>query len=323
MNSFSPLIYAKNCENIAITGRGTLDGRGHKWWEEIRRISAEVRQHGDVLTINELQKMWDAANPDAFEVGEYYQRTVKNRFFRPPFIQFQECENILISGVTIKNSPFWTINPVGCTNVVIDGVTIFNPSENPKGPNTDGINPSSCKNVRISNCLISVDDDCITIKSGRDKEGRNYGRPCENITITNCIMLAGHGGVVIGSEMSGGVKNITISNCVFDGTHNGIRLKASRGRGGVVENIRVNNIVMENILRDAFIMDLFYDRHSEPEPVSERTPVFRIGNTGVLYALRGAHLTARASLLCRMPNPIPASGKVFDLVARRLLSLKA
>jgi polygalacturonase len=120
-----------------------------------------------------------------------------------------------------------------------------------------------------------VGDDCVTIKSGRDADGRKYGKPCENITITNCVMLSGHGGVVIGSEMSGGVKKVTISNCVFNGTDAGIRLKASRGRGGVVEEIRVDNIVMNDIQKNAFIFDLYYDRDSKQEPVSERTPVFR------------------------------------------------
>jgi polygalacturonase len=156
--------------------------------------------------------------------------------------------------------------------VLVHGVTIKNPEA---GPNTDGINPSSCSNVRISDCFISVGDDCVTIKSGRDADGRQYGKPCENITITNCIMLSGHGGVVIGSEMSGGVKKVTISNCVFNGTDAGIRLKASRGRGGIVEEIRVDNIVMNDIQKSAFIFDLFYDRESKPEAVSERTPVFR------------------------------------------------
>lgn len=162
-----------------------------------------------------------------------------------------------------------------CDNVTVHGVTIYNPSKDPKGPNTDGINPSSCRNVRISDCFISVGDDCITIKSGRDADGRKYGKACENITITNCVMLSGHGGVVIGSEMSGGVRRVTISNCVFDGTDSGIRLKSSRGRGGVVEELRVDNIVMKNIQRNAFIFDLFYDKESKVEPVSERTPVFR------------------------------------------------
>lgn len=274
MNSFAPLINAQNAENISITGRGTLDGQGLKWWEFDLPIINETRKTGKATNISPIQKKWEDDNKDIV-VEDYYKRSMERRFFRPPFIQFLECDNVLIEGVTIKNSPFWTINPVGCNNLVVHGVTILNPSQNPKGPNTDGINPSSCKNVRISDCFISVGDDCITIKSGRDADGRKYGKPCENITITNCVMLSGHGGVVIGSEMSGGVKKITISNCVFDGTDAGIRLKASRGRGGIVEEIRVDNIVMNDIQKNAFIFDLFYDKYSKPEPVSERTPIFR------------------------------------------------
>lgn len=274
MQSLSPLFYAKNAENIAIKGRGKIDGQGHKWWAESRRIIQEIKDNGKTLSTNDLQQKWLDAN-NGVNVYPYYEKTLERKFFRPPFIQFLECKNILIEGITIVNSPFWTINPIGCDDVVITGVTINNPSGNPKGHNTDGINPSSCRNVRISDCFISVGDDCITIKSGRDEDGRNYGRPCENLTITNCIMLAGHGGVVIGSEMSGGVKKVTISNCVFDGTDAGIRLKSSRGRGGIVEEIRVDNIVMNNIQKNAFIFDLFYDKGSKDEPVSERTPVFR------------------------------------------------
>lgn len=274
MNSLSPLIYADKVENITIKGRGVIDGQGHTWWKESRRLIDEIRKDGKTSATNKLQQMWLDANK-GIKVSPYYESTLERKFFRPPFIQFHESKNILIEGITIINSPFWTINPIGCDDLLIHGVTINNPSSNPKGHNTDGINPESCRNVRISDCFLSVGDDCITIKSGRDEDGRNYGRPCENITITNCIMLAGHGGVVIGSEMSGGVKKVTIANCVFNGTDAGIRLKSSRGRGGIVEEIRVDNIVMNNIQRNAFIFDLFYDKDSKEEPVSERTPVFR------------------------------------------------
>jgi polygalacturonase len=274
MNTFAPLLNAYKVENITIKGEGTLDGNGFAWWDEEKRISEEIKVKNGIEKPNDLQKMWTDANKD-LKVEPYYEGIFKRQFFRPPFIQFLECNKIRIEGIRIQNSPFWTINPEGCNDIVVHGVTIFNPANDPHGPNTDGINPSSCSNVRISDCFISVGDDCITIKSGRDFNGRNYGKACENITITNCVMLAGHGGVVIGSEMSGGVKNITISNCVVDGTDAGIRMKASRGRGGVVENIRVSNIVMRNISRNAFTFDLFYDRASKQEPVSERTPIFR------------------------------------------------
>lgn len=275
MKSLAPLIYARNAENLTITGRGTLDGNGFKWWAWEAETRKMIRDNGGKLsTLSNLQQMWTEANKD-LTVSEYYKPSLERKMFRPPFIQFYECSNIIIENVKIINSPFWTINPAFCDNVTIHGVTINNPFKDPKGPNTDGINPTSCRNVRISDCFISVGDDCITIKSGRDADGRKYGKPCENITITNCIMLSGHGGVVIGSEMSGGVKKVTISNCIFDGTDAGIRLKASRGRGGVVEEIRVDNIIMRDIRRNAFIFDLFYDKHSTVEPVTERTPVFR------------------------------------------------
>jgi polygalacturonase len=177
------------------------------------------------------------------------------------------CKNVLIEGITIRNSPFWTVNPEFCENVTINAVTI----NNPPSPNTDGINPESCKYVHISNCHISVGDDCITIKSGKDSAGRKMAMPAENYTITNCTMLSGHGGVVIGSEMSGGVKKIVISNCIFDGTDRGIRIKTARGRGGVVEDIRVDNIVMKNIRDQAIVLDMQYAQ-TKPEPVSSRTP---------------------------------------------------
>jgi hypothetical protein len=179
-----------------------------------------------------------------------------------------ECRNVLIEGVSFSNPPFWTIMPAFTDNITINGITIENPGDS---PNTDGIDPSSCKNVHISNCHISVGDDCIVIKSGRDTDGREANMPTENVTITNCTMLKGHGGVVIGSEMSGGVKRITISNCVFEGTDRGIRIKTMRGRGGVVEDIRVANITMYNIINEGILITLRYQT-TKTEPLSERTP---------------------------------------------------
>ncbi|WBL23393.1 glycoside hydrolase family 28 protein [Zunongwangia sp. HRR-M8] len=266
MKNFSPLIYAYEVENIAIIGRGTIDGQGRKWWLELYRI--ETAEEKPPRT--KFQKMWVEQNK-GLKTSDYYQRTMSWEFFRPPLFQAYRSNNILIEGVTIQNSPFWTVNPAFCNNIRITGVTI----NNPESPNTDGINPTSCKNVHISDSHISVGDDCITIKSGRDADGRKWATPTENVTITNCTMLSGHGGVVIGSEMSGGIKKITISNCVFDGTDRGIRLKTARGRGGVVEDIRVSNIVMNNIQKEAIMMNMFYDHNKTIEPVTERTPTFR------------------------------------------------
>ena len=203
----------------------------------------------------------------------------KLKYPRPRFICFQNSERVLIEGIQIINSPAWTVNPVNCNNVTINKISIKNPADS---PNTDGINPDSCRNVRVSNCYISVGDDCIAIKSGVEQS--KYRIPCENITVTNCTMLYGHGGVVIGSEMSGSIRNVTISNCIFEGTDRGIRLKSRRGRGGSVEDIRINNIVMTKVMCP-LIMNLYYFcgeggkadivKDKNPQPVDEGTPAFR------------------------------------------------
>jgi polygalacturonase len=260
--SFSPLFYAYKAENIAIKGSGKINGHGKKWWDYALSFPK------DQLPRNKWQQLFDSLNKNILLPDD--PRQMKIGFLRPPFIQPLYCKNVLIEGITITNSPFWTVTPEFCENVTIKGLTI----DNPLSPNTDGINPSSCRYVHISDCHISVGDDCITIKSGKDLPGRTKATPAENYTITNCTMLSGHGGVVIGSEMSGDVKKITISNCIFDGTDRGIRIKTARGRGGVVEDIRVDNIIMKNIKQQAIVLDMEYSK-VKPEPVSERTPKFR------------------------------------------------
>jgi polygalacturonase len=262
VNNFSPLFYAYKAENITIRGRGIIDGNGKKWWD----------MHFKLYDKNAAKTKWQVefAKNNKEVVRPEIPDMIDRGFLRPPFIQPMYCKNVLVEGITIRNSPFWTVNPEFCENVTVTGVTI----NNPRSPNTDGINPESCKYVHINNCHISVGDDCITIKSGKDVDGRKINLPAENYTITNCTMLSGHGGVVIGSEMSGGVKKIAISNCIFDGTERGIRIKTARGRGGVVEEIRVDNIIMKNIKEQAIVLDMQYAK-TQPEPVSERTPQFR------------------------------------------------
>jgi len=263
VNNFSPLFYAYKVHNISIMGRGHIDGQGKKWWDFHHELYSKPKDYK-----SKWQQEFAKNNPDVILPNQ--PGMIERGFLRPPFIQPMYCENVRIEGITITNSPFWTINPEFCNNVTVTNVTI----NNPISPNTDGINPESCSYVHISNCHISVGDDCITIKSGKDKDGRRLAVPCQNITITNCTMLRGHGGVVIGSEMSGGVKKVTISNCVFEGTDRGIRIKSTRGRGGVVEDIRVSNIIMKDIRREAIKLNMFYSK-SDYEPVSERTPIFR------------------------------------------------
>lgn len=263
VTSFSPLFYAYKAENIAIKGAGLIDGHGKKWWDFVEGYKEGQERSKWQLEFDRLNK--NILLPDD-------PRQMKRGFLRPAFIQPMFCKNVLIKGVRIQNSPFWTVNPEFCKNVTVHAVTITNPGHN--APNTDGINPESCNNVHISDCHISVGDDCITIKSGKDAPGRKMAAPAQNYTINNCTMLSGHGGVVIGSEMSGDVRKITISNCVFDGTDRGLRIKTARGRGGVVEEIRVSNIVMKNIKQQGIVLDMQYAK-TQPEALSERTPYFR------------------------------------------------
>lgn len=260
VKNFKSQIYAYRCENISIRGDGHLEGQGQKWWDFMKKVSSKE------AVDNKWQVIFKKENAELLEKDEYISS--RNNFLRPPMVTAYECKGVLIEGVSFSNPPFWTIMPAFSDNINITGITIENPGNS---PNTDGIDPSSCKNVHISNCHISVGDDCIVIKSGRDEDGRRANSPTENITITNCTMLKGHGGVVIGSEMSGGVKRVTISNCVFEGTDRGIRIKTMRGRGGVVEDIRVSNVSMYNMVNEGILITLRY-QSTKPEPLSERTP---------------------------------------------------
>ncbi len=237
----SSLITGIDLVNIAVTGRGTLNGQGQPWWEALRKDKNVKDNREKILT-----------------------------YGRPRVINLYRCQNILIRDVTIVDSPSWTVHPVGCENLAVDGISIINPES---GPNTDGVNPESCRNVRISNCFIDTGDDCITLKSGKDEEGRLKAKPTENVTITNCVMYKGHGAIVIGSEMSGCVRNVTADNIVCVGTDRAVRIKSTRGRGGVVENIRYSNFVVENV-REPIYITSFYTK-TDPEPVSQRTPIFR------------------------------------------------
>ena len=262
----SSLITGVDLENVAITGRGTLDGQGKPWWDALRKDKDVKEGQSKILT-----------------------------YGRPRVINLYRCRNVRIADVTIVDSPSWTVHPVGCDNLVVDGISIINPEE---GPNTDGVNPESCQNVRIANCFIDTGDDCITLKSGQDEEGRLKARPTENVTITNCVMYKGHGAVVIGSEMSGNVRNVTASNIVCVGTDRAVRIKSTRGRGGIVENIRYSNFVVENVREPIYITN-FYTK-TDLEPVSERTPIFRdiaISH----FTIKDSPLTAKILGLPEMP----------------------
>lgn len=226
---------------------------------------------------------------------------------RPRCLGFTNCENVLIEGITLTQSASWTVNPVRCRNVRITGITIINP---PDGPNTDGINPDSCSQVRISDCYVSVGDDCITIKSGVESERPEWLVPCTDITITNCVLERGHGGVVIGSEMSGGVRNVAISNCIFNGTDRGIRIKSRRGRGGAVEDVLVSNVFMTDVTCP-IVMNLYYNcggsegdatvSDKGARPADQGTPVIRRIRLSDIVARRVKYAAAFVYGLREMP----------------------
>lgn len=163
---------------------------------------------------------------------------------RPRLISFEDCQDLLVEDLLLVDSPSWTLNPVRCRAFVARGVRIRNPADS---PNTDGINPDSCQGVLIEGCSISAGDDCITLKSGSEAEAPGLRAPCRDVIVANCLLESGHGGIVVGSEMSGGVSRVVVSNCIFRGTDRGVRIKSRRGRGGLIEDIRLSNLIMEDV----------------------------------------------------------------------------
>jgi polygalacturonase len=241
--NYSPLVYARDCENIAITGRGKLAGQGKSWWDWVKRqdeMAAILLDYGR-RGVPVAQRIF--GSPD--------------RPLRPQFFSPINCRNVLIEGVSLDAGPFWTIQCVYCENVIVRGVTVANAGP-PRGPNNDGINLDSCRNALVEYCTLDTGDDCICLKSGLNEDGWRVGRPTENVVIRYCLTKRGHGGAVIGSDMSGDVRRVLVHDCVYDGTLYGIRLKSARGRGGVVEDVWVRGITMKNIVASAVLINTFY-----------------------------------------------------------------
>jgi polygalacturonase len=272
--NYSSLIYAYGEQNIAITGNGTLDGGAsyENWWSWNQGKPSKQVKARDAL--HEMNHQKTDARKRIF--GD-------NHFLRPNFIQPYNCKNILISGVKMINSPMWNVNPVLCENVIVEGVKII-----AHGPNTDGVDPESCKNVLIKNCYFDTGDDCIAIKSGRDEDGRTIGKPAENHIIENCEMKDGHGGVVIGSEISGGARNIYAINCVMDSPNLDriLRIKTSSSRGGIIENVFMKGVKVGTYKDAAVTCNMFYEQPGNFMPTIrniwvENLDVEKGGNFGV------------------------------------------
>ena len=295
-------VNADGARNISITGGGTIDGSGDSW-RQVKRSKMAPSQWKSLLSsggfTNNKGDVWypdssswrgslvsDSFNvPQGLESDEEWE-SVKT-YLRPVMIGLKECTNVLLKDVTFQNSPCWNIHPLMCRNVTVDNITVRNPSYSQNG---DGIDIDSCEGVVIVNSTFDVGDDAICIKSGKDEDGRRRARPTRNLIVDNCTVYRGHGGFVVGSEMSGGVSNISVTRCRFLGTDVGLRFKSCRGRGGVVENIYVSGITMMDIPAEPLLFDLHYGGKSAVEsaedgdgtgydiemmPVDETTPEFR------------------------------------------------
>ena len=240
---FIALLSGKDLTDVAITGKGVIDGNGSVWWEEAEKARQKVS--GYTLP-------------------------------RPNLFTLQRCKNVKVTGITLQNSPKFHFVPTECEDVLVDGVTVLAPEG---AANTDGIDPSNCRNVTITRCLIDVGDDNVAIKSGKKVEGREFG--CENITVTDCTFKHGHG-ASIGSETVGGVRNVLVKNCTFEDTDNGLRIKSRRGRGGKVEDITYTDCTLKNCHPAISIMCYYqnsthgkFPQDDQAQPFNDTTPVFR------------------------------------------------
>ena len=253
-----PLIYAYKAENIALTGEGTLDGQGSKtdWWY-MKGGRHTIEGMPDQITSGGRARLFGAAE-NGIPVEERIMTPADA--LRPPFVSFMNCTSALIEGIYITNSPFWVIHPIFCQDLIVRGVRI-----NSHGPNNDGCDPESCKNVLIENCVFDTGDDCIAIKSGRNNDGRKWDIPSENIIVRRCQMKDGHGGVVVGSEISGGYRNLYVEDCEMDSPNldRVVRIKTNACRGGVIENLFVRNVRVNECNEAVMRINLLYEPNED------------------------------------------------------------
>ena len=252
--NYSPLIYAYKKTNVAVTGKGTINGqaKNENWWSWCGKEEYGFKKDGALQNVKKLMDAAENGVPVSERIfGDGY-------YLRPSFVEFFECKNAMLKDIKIVDAPFWIIHPIKSTNVIIDGVSIKS-----HGPNNDGCDPEYSKNVIIRNCIFDTGDDCIAIKSGRDADGRRVAIASENIVVQNCKMFDGHGGVTIGSEVSAGVKNVFVENCDMDSPEldRAIRIKTNTRRGGTIENLYVRNIRVGEVKESVLGIDMFYTIH--------------------------------------------------------------
>ncbi len=307
MRNQSP-ISAEGATNIAITGKGIIDGNGDGWrmvkkdkltesqWKKLVASGGIVSKDGRLWMPSEgFARAQDMKDPGRItpDRDEAHYQSVKD-FLRPNLLVLTRCDRILLEGVTFQNSPAWNLHPLMSSNITVRNIQVKNPWY---AQNGDGIDLESCRNVLIENSVFDVGDDGLCIKSGRDADGRARAMPTQDVIIRGCTVYASHGGFVVGSEMSGGAKNIYVSNCTFVGSDIGLRFKTTRGRGGIVENIFIKDIYMKDIPGDAVLFDMYYmgndpvpmegEKRELPKvqmlPVDETTPQFRNINISNIY----------------------------------------
>jgi polygalacturonase len=249
--NYSPLIYAFQERDVAVTGAGTLDGQAgdEHWWPWQRNSGRGVtpNQLGDRAALFDMARRGVPVVERVFGEGHY---------LRPNFIQPYRCQNVLIEGVRVVNSPMWEIHPVLCTNVAVRRVTVAT-----HGPNNDGCDPESCRDVLIEGCTFDTGDDCIALKSGRNDDGRRLNVPVENVVVRDCVMKDGHGGVVIGSEISGGARNVFAERCQMDSPRldRALRIKTNSVRGGVVEHVYMRDVTVGQVAEAVLTINFFYE----------------------------------------------------------------
>lgn len=250
--NYSPLIYARDCENVAVTGKGRLNGNSEAWWDwKGKETKEHFRMGNEGVPLEER----------VFATPEYA--------IRPSFLCLMSCRNVLLEDFTIGSGPNWTIHPVYCENITIRRVNV-----DTDGPNNDGIDPDSCRDLLIEHCTFSTGDDCVVLKSGYNQDGWRVAKPTENVIMRHCFSAHGHGGLVIGSEMSGDVRNVFMHDCRFEGTDRAIRIKSRRDRGGVVEQVYARDIEVKDMVREAVILNMDYGADKN-EASSTKAPVFR------------------------------------------------
>ncbi|RAW00045.1 glycoside hydrolase family 28 protein [Pseudochryseolinea flava] len=274
-------INGKDLTNIAITGAGVFDGSGDAWrhvkkskltgdqWKKLVASGGVLNEAGNTWYPTEKAKKGAllTANFNVPDLKTNEELEAIKDFLRPVMVSIVKCKNVLLDGPTFQNSPAWCLHPLMSENIIIRNLTVRNPWYSQNG---DGLDLESCSNVIIDNCSFDVGDDAICIKSGKDKDGRARAMPTQNVVVNNCVVYHGHGGFVVGSEMSGGVRNIKVQHCTFIGTDVGLRFKSTRGRGGVVEKIFIEDINMIDIPAEALLFDLYYSGNSPVPTVEEK-----------------------------------------------------